>query len=303
MEEGDDIKVVAQKVDDADAEFNGIAPETWITVTPGTEQANNLAKTLMVRQDQLGNNFTQFANRDLFSYKLLGTAKDPILGTGWGPGFRSPIYDKTSLSTISALEVGANATIPIQYFSRDLKGGETEVPAFTNANKMGGDASTPVSIENTRRLDDFELNVREIAKIQLKEGDPIYVLSYKQVPLLKTSDILTANQCQYLSMKLTPATYDPANPTHAVNKSNAKNGCSSGLTVGALYKPVFDQMIAAISNPPTQGNIAQAIFGGAARKSRRYRMIQNPFSLTKHNRRRFTKNNHKRKMYNRTKRA
>jgi hypothetical protein len=302
MEEGDDIKVVAQKVDDADPEFNGIAPDTWVKVTPGTEQANNLAKTLLVRQDQLGSNFTQFANRDLFSYKLLGTAKDPILGTGWGAGFRSPIYDKTVLASIPALAVGADTAIPIQYFSRDLKGGETEVPAFTKANKMVGDASTQLSIDNARRLDDFEINVREITKIQLKAGDPVYVLSYDQVPLLKTSGILTANQCQYLSMKLTPATYDPANPTHAVNKSNAKNGCSSGLTVGAVYKPVFDQMITVISNPPIQGNIAQPVFGGA-RKSRRYRMIQNPFSLTKHNRRRFTKNNHRRNRYNRTKRG
>jgi hypothetical protein len=298
MEEGDDIKVVAQKVDDADAEFNGIAPETWITVTPGTEQANNLAKTLLVRQDQLGNNFTQFANRDLFSYKLLGSAQDPVLGTGWGAGFRSPIYDKTSLATISALVVGADATIPIQYFSRDLKGGETEVPVFTKANKMVGDASVPVPIENARRLDDFEINVREIAKIQLKVGDPIYVLSYDQVPLLKMS----TNQCQYLSLKLTLADYDPANPDHAISRSNKNNRCSSGLTVGALYKPAFDQMITIISNPPIQGNIAQPIFGGA-RKSRRYRMIQNPFSLTKHNRRRFTKNNRRRKMYNRTKRS
>ena len=257
-----------------------------------------MAKTLLMRQDQLAGNFTQFANRDLYSYKF--NVQDPVLGTGWGLGFRSPVYDINGIVAAKNLTKDHSVDVPIKYFSRDLKGGEGQVQLFDKANKFKGDPSIQMDINNVRRLDDFVLNVAEIAKIQLKEGDDVYLLSYDQVPLIKTTDIATSNQCQYLNLKLTSAKYNPE--AHPVSKTNVSNRCSYGLWTGPLYKKAVDEMLAIIKTTPANTSVSQPIFGGA-RKSRRHRVVQNPFSLTKHNRHRYTKNNHRRKRYNVTKKG
>jgi len=251
-----------------------------------------------MRQDQLAVGFKQFSNRDLYSYKF--KAQDPVLGSGWGLGFRSPVYDITGIVEAKNLTEGQSVDVPIKYFSRDLKGGATEVQLFDKANQFPGDPSIQMDINNVRRLDDLVLNVAEIAKIQLKDGDDVYLLTYEQVPLLKTKDVTTSNQCQYLKLKLTSAKYN--SNEHSVSKSNVSNRCSSGLWTGPLYKNAVDEMLAIIRNPPANISVSQPIFGGAC-KSRRQRVVQNPFSLTKHNRHRYTKNNHRRKRYNVTKKG
>jgi len=279
-----------------DSEINDIDANKWVTISPNGKEADNLAKTLLMRQDQLAGNFTQFANRDLYSYKF--NVQDPVLGTGWGLGFRSPVYDITEI--VARQSANDPIAVPIKYFSRDLKGGEVQVQLFDKANKFKGDPSIQMDINNVRRLDDFVLNVAEIAKIQLKKDDDVYLLTYDQVPLIKTTDIATSNQCQYLKLMLTIEKYDPA--THLVSKSNVSNRCSYGLWTGPLYKKAVDEMLAIIKTTPANTSVSQPIFGGA-RKSRRHRVVQNPFSLTKHNRHRYTKNNHRRKRYNVTKKG
>ena len=302
-EVGGNIKIYANNVDVTTKEYTDIAASSWVTINPNeTDAADKLSKTIMYRNDQINNEFKQFTNRSIYSYKLgrLGLGTDPILGTVWGSGYRSPVYNIDTLSSSIPAANNYETKTDIRYFSRNVKdivGDQITLYQYATITKTK-DNSTD-SLVNIRRLDDFIKNVEEISKIRLKAKEPVYMLSYEQRKAIGQG----AGPCDYMNIILTLTEYD--SNLHKPSKTNADRRCTEGLWTGPLYKPAFDKMIEYVkannpNNSADTNNVLGQIFGGA-RKSRGHIIIQNPFSLTKHKRHRYTKNNNKRKRYNMTK--
>lgn len=296
---GDDIKILAENKPVTKEIIEELEKKSMV-ISNKNPDLDKIAQTLLRKQNFLNKEFSQFSNRSIESLTdKFVSPQDPVLGTGWTTAFRSPVFELSEF--LLPDETSPSKEIPIKYYNRDFINSKDEngdIKLYSKANKFYNDLTEVVSLSKLRRLDDFIRNVQEIAKIDLQRGDPIYMIGYEQVPFIKTNDIKTSNQCQYMKIKLTYKDFDPE--TDLISNTRTVSKCFSGLWTGPVYRPRFDEMIKYMVEKPTlDSSQSPAIFGGA-NNTRKYSGRSTYY--TRHRKPRTTRANLKRKRYNKTRR-
>lgn len=282
----------------------------FITIANANPRIEAIAETLLHKETFLRQPI-QFKIPDdirLLTDKYVGT-KDPVLGQGWSSFFRSPVFLADEMTSITA--VAGSIKIPIYYYDRKPASIDSakNVTLYQKANTNNGTAGSTTTISNTARLDTFIENINKIAKMELNDGDPIYLITVEQSPVLKSimSAMVSSDQCQYLNITIEQSIYSSSNPQHKWGTS--KTGCLSPLPSGPLYKPQFDILVTkflvgpdttSISVPPSSG--LGPVIGGSMNKYTR-KFMEPGMYHTRHRKRRISRANMKRKRYNKTRKG
>lgn len=310
------IQILAQDTDDA--LMNTILTskmDEFITIPNTNPRIEAIAETLLGRENLLNQPINFKIPEDIKSLtdSYVGT-KDKVLGQGWSVAFRSPVFLASDI--MSATNGTGDTKFKIYYFDRKTIPDSGDVGLFNRAD-VDIFKTTPnkiVNVSDIARLDTFIENINKIAKIELKDGDDIYLFTIEQSPFLKSGmAALTPDQCQYLSITITQAKFISASAAAASTAAgtpidptptwgNSKNGCMSALPSGPLYKPQFDILIGGFLSNRTPSGSSGPVVGGSKNKYTR-KFMEPVMYHTRHRRHRITRANIKRKRYNKTRRG
>lgn len=276
----------------------------FITIPSMNPRIEAIAETLL-HKDTLLRQPIQFKTPDdirLLTDSYIGT-KDAVLGTGWSSFFRSPVFMKDVMTPV--IGSAAPIKIPIYYYDRKPASIDSanNVTLYQKAHTTNSSPALSAPISNIARLDTFIENINKIAKMELKDGDPIYLINIEQSPFIKsaTAAFASTDQCQYLSINIEPSTYSSNTPKWG----NAKTACTSPLPAGPLYKYQFDALVAdflVFPDPTTSPGGSGSAVGGSMNKYTR-KFMEPVMYHTRHRRRRVSRANMKRKRYNKTRKG